>query len=286
MVPVADRPECAVALESAFSVAEHLGANVQAVHIRPHRYSRVVLPAEASYTLSLSSMPKLSEADSKSAAAASKAARALASRLAEARDFRLVRSLDGSSTRCLVWNEDVGHVENLMPVIGPFADLIAVTRPRKAGSKVARLFMTEALLHSSRPVLILPPGHKVQPGRRIVIGWDNTRHAMRSVVAALPFLARADAVTIATSGPGKPHGAKPGQLVKYLKAWGIKPELERARGARNDAVADLVAACEHRAADLLVVGSYSRSRFREYIFGGVTDYMLHRAPLPVFMTSD
>lgn len=43
--------------------------------------------------------------------------------------------------------------------------------------------------------------------------------------------------------------------------------------------------CKEASADLLVIGSYSRSRFRESIFGGVTDYMLNRATLPVLMTS-
>lgn len=285
MVPVADRPECAVALESAFGIARQLDANLLAVHIRPHRYSRVMLPAEASYAVADFGMPELSAADSRKALNASKAARALVRRLAEKHDFSLVKSLNGDSTKSIVWREEVGHVENLMPVIGPFSDLVTVTRPARAKSRIARLFVTEALLSSLRPVLILPHSRKSQVGKRIVVGWDNTQNAMRSVIAAMPLLLRAEEVTIASSGSGKPQGAKPGHLVKYLKAWGIKPKQYKARGNDRDVVADLGDACKEASADLLVIGSYSRSRFREYIFGGVTDYMLNRATLPVLMTS-
>ena len=35
--------------------------------------------------------------------------------------------------------------------------------------------------------------------------------------------------------------------------------------------------------DLMVMGAYSRSRFRQFLFGGVTDYRLRRAEIPVLM---
>ncbi|MBT5558364.1 MAG: universal stress protein, partial [Proteobacteria bacterium] len=35
--------------------------------------------------------------------------------------------------------------------------------------------------------------------------------------------------------------------------------------------------------DLMVMGAYSHSRLRETMFGGVTEYMLNRANIPVLM---
>ncbi|MDZ7643066.1 MAG: hypothetical protein U5K76_01780 [Woeseiaceae bacterium] len=185
MVPVADRPECAVALDGAFSLAERLEANVRATHIRPHRYSRVALPEETSYLLAPGDMPELSVAEQKTAEAASRAAKALVEKVALERGFAAAGSLDGSSARRLVWHEDVGNIANLMPVIGPFADLIAVSRPQKSRSRIARAFVEQSLLHSGRPVLILPARRRFRPGRRVVIGWDRALNAMRSIVAAL-----------------------------------------------------------------------------------------------------
>ena len=36
-------------------------------------------------------------------------------------------------------------------------------------------------------------------------------------------------------------------------------------------------------ADLLLMGAYSRPRLRERIFGGVTEYMLHKTSLTVLL---
>jgi len=44
LVPVADRPECAHALEAAFRLAARFDANVVGCHIRPHRESQVRMP--------------------------------------------------------------------------------------------------------------------------------------------------------------------------------------------------------------------------------------------------
>ncbi len=281
MVPVADRPECGIALGSAFDLADRLQANIHACHIRPHRYSRVLLPAEASYLLPEDRQPELDVSDRKSAAEASKAARALVEEVAAARGFTMKKSLSGKSVREIVWIEEVGHVENLMPVIGPFADLIVVSRPKRAMSHVARLFLNEALLNSSRPVLIVPPNRRVKVGRRIVIGWDRTRNAMRAVVAALPILHAAEDVSIITSGGGKEHGAKASHLVRYLKAWGIRAEAKRTPDRGGSEIDDIDAHCQDRGADLLVIGSYSRSRFRERLFGGVTQHYLFKSKLSV-----
>jgi nucleotide-binding universal stress UspA family protein len=284
MVPVADRPESIAALDSAMSLAAHLSANVHACHIRPHRYSTVRLPAEASYLLPADELPEFSAADRKSAETASKAAKELVEKIAASRNFTVRKQLNGTSERNLTWKEEVGHVEQLMPIIGPFADLIVVSRPKRANSRIARLFMEQALLYSSRPVLILPHGRRLKVGRRVVIGWDQTQNAMRSVVAAIPILQRADEVSILTSGTGKAHGAKAGQLLKYLRAWGIDANATRTRGSDDNEAGDLEAHLQDVNADLLVMGSYSRHRLRQRLFGGVTDHFLAKSKTPVLMT--
>jgi nucleotide-binding universal stress UspA family protein len=36
-------------------------------------------------------------------------------------------------------------------------------------------------------------------------------------------------------------------------------------------------------ADLIVMGAYSRNRYRQLVFGGVTEHMLFKTDLPVLM---
>lgn len=279
MVPVADRPEAARALDAAFFMAEFLDANVVGIHIRPHRYSPVSVPAEMGLMLSASAGP-MPTVDADKVNLASQEARDLLTRIAEKRGFEGATKLTAASVRKAVWQEDVGSVEKLMPIIGPLADLIVVSRPKSRTSAVARLFMSEALLHSSRPVLLIPPSRAVKPGRHILIGWDRSHEAMRAVVAAMPLLQRADSVIIVECGPTYHTGPSAAQLRRYLRVWGVKAATEKTRGRHVEK--ELLDTYREHDCDLLVMGSYSRSRLRERIFGGMTDFVVNNSTVSVF----
>ncbi len=273
MVPVADRPESVSALRTSLQLAAALGANVEAFHIRPHRDSKVSLTADAALSVT--------SAAAGGAVAASQAARQMVAELAAQTDMKMVKRFSAGGDRQVLWAEQVGHVEKLMPVLGPFADLIVVTRPRRKASHLARAFLRSALLDSSRPVLILPPRGASHLLRHVAVAWDRSHEAMRAVVAAMPLLRHADEVSIIASGEGKPTGPKPKSLQQYLSVWGVKTTVNQTRGARADAVDDIESHVHERRADLLVMGSYSRSRLRERIFGGVTRHVLNEARFPV-----
>ena len=79
LVPVADRPECARALQTAFDLGERLGASVTGCHMRPHRLSDVTVSrafAEAAWRR-------------KSAGRAPRAARTLYEQIAAQHGFRV-----------------------------------------------------------------------------------------------------------------------------------------------------------------------------------------------------
>ncbi len=281
MVPVANRPECVAALRTTLRVARELGAAVRACHVRPHRYSAVALPPEAAFAISDTLMEKASaEAEAKAERASGEAEKMVAD-IAASEDFSLARKISASTKDAVVWSEQVGDPAHLMRVIGPFADLITVSRPATRNSATARHFMESALLDTSRPVLILPPSGARSVGKRIVIGWDRTQNAMRAVVSALPFLQRADNVSVLTSGTGKEDGPKARALIAYLKAWGIDATTHQTRGSKVNAIDDISDHLREQRADLLVMGSYSRSRLRERIFGGVTEHMLTQSKRPI-----
>ena len=70
-------------------------------------------------------------------------------------------------------------------------------------------------------------------------------------------------------------------LASYLRFWNVKAKRIRARGS-HDAKTILKAHKEARG-DLLVMGAYSHSRLSQRIFGGVTEFMLYKANIPVLM---
>ncbi|MEM1262027.1 MAG: universal stress protein [Pseudomonadota bacterium] len=281
MVPVANRPECVAALRATFDLAREHNACIQACHIRPHRYSAVALPPEGGFAISDASTVKASKAADARAKKAAKAAEEMLATVVAEEGFTLVKRLSGSSQSAVIWSEQVGDPSHLMRVQGPFADLLVVSRPETKKSYKAKEFLQAALLDSSRPVLVLPPRGARTVGNRIVIGWDRTHNAMAAVVAALPLLQRAESVTVLTSGAGKEDGPKAARLVSYLAAWGIKAKRVQTRNAKTTATEDIEAQAKESNADLVVMGSYSRSRLRERIFGGVTERMLAGTKRPL-----
>ena len=277
-VPVANRPECARALRTAFDLGNRLDASLVGAHIRPHRHSGVDMPDEfgsiSDYDQSWASLWKGKKTQRSGAAA-----KALFGKIAERNDYDLIKK--SRATRGAMWLEKVGSPDKVMSIMGPVSDMVIVTRPAEKGGKIARMFMMTALMNSSRPVLILPHGGVFSVGQRVSIAWNQSSEAALAVSAAMPILQQADEVNIISFGSETAPGPKSTQLQTYLKFWGVKSKRVKATG-KHDSQSILKAYRECKS-DLLVMGAYSRSRLRQRIFGGVTNHMLNKAEIPVLM---
>ena len=130
-------------------------------------------------------------------------------------------------------------------------------------------------------MLALPQTKKRTVGKRICIAWNQSVEAARVVAAELPLLARAERVSIVTSGPETQLGPKANQLAAYLKYWGINTERISTPG--KDESKEIHATYKSKGSDLLVMGAYTRNRMSRLIFGGMTEYMLKRSSIPVLM---
>ena len=75
-----------------------------------------------------------------------------------------------------------------------------------------------------------------------------------------------------------------GALMEYLRLHGIHAQgIVVAAGTRTPAEA-LLARAKELKADLMVMGAYGHSRFREMLLGGVTNHMLEKADIPLLMS--
>lgn len=135
-------------------------------------------------------------------------------------------------------------------------------------------------------MLLVPAGPTVHAlPQRVVLAWDNGMAASRAMRAALPFLRRAASVVAVCCEPQKYplEGEAPGTaLAAYLACHGIEVEIITPASG-GDARSALLALAEQRSADLLVMGSFGHSRFREIVLGGVTETVLGAAVIPVLM---
>ena len=72
------------------------------------------------------------------------------------------------------------------------------------------------------------------------------------------------------------------EALAYLSRHGVKAELvELARQGSTEET--LVRAVSEKRSDLLIMGAYGKSRMREYLFGGVTQYFLTEPSAPALL---
>jgi len=183
----------------------------------------------------------------------------------------------------------LGALTDLVAQRARFADLVVLPRPYGAGQGPEAEAVIEAALFEGRaPVLVLPDSGVGSAGtpRRAVVAWNQSAEAMTAVRKALPLLKAADLVNIAVIDPPQhgPERSDPGgMLCQMLVRHGVKAEvsvLARTLPRISDVLARHV---RDQNADLLVMGAYGHSRFREAILGGATRNMLEQAEVPVLM---
>jgi len=170
-----------------------------------------------------------------------------------------------------------------------YADLVvlgqAVRGAEDSGGLTSDL-PQHVVLHCGRPVLMVPAkGQFRDIGKRPVIAWNGSVEAARAVTAALPLLRDAAKVTVLMFAPqGGAQSAEPGaDIATYLARHGVEVEVKVCPPA-SDAGHAILSEAAKLQADLLVMGAYGHSRFREMVLGGATRTVLSELPLPVLMT--
>ncbi len=182
----------------------------------------------------------------------------------------------------------IGALTDLVATRARYADLVVLPKPyAKTTGPEAEAVIEAAMFEGMAPVLVVSDaGLKSPEPKRIVLAWNQSREAMVAARRALPFLKRADLVTITVVDPPAhgPERSDPGGLLcQMLVRHGVKAEvsvLARTLPRISDV---LHRACADMNADMLVMGAYGHSRFREAILGGATRNMLEQATVPVFL---
>lgn len=183
-----------------------------------------------------------------------------------------------------------GEVGEGMSLQARYCDLVVIgqTDPNEPAPSVPPDFPHHVLMNAGRPVLIVPKeGEFDSVGKKVLISWDASRGATRAATDALPMLKKANIVQIAVFNPDArttAHGEEPGaDLALYLARHGVKVEVIQKKTERGVGGA-LLALASDLSSDLIVMGGYGHSRFRQMLLGGVTRSVLADMTIPVMMT--
>lgn len=144
----------------------------------------------------------------------------------------------------------------------------------------------DVLFDSGRSLVIVPEKGGEPVPRRVAIAWDGSARASRAVADAMPFLRQAEAIFIVTvTGEKDLSQMAPGaDLATHLLQHGTcEPRLEILSAIEGDAAERLRKFVRDEAIDMLVMGAFVHSRFRQAVLGGVTRSLLEAAPVPLLM---
>lgn len=210
---------------------------------------------------------------------------------ANARD--LLDAFEASARQCGVFGERLlkrsltALIPDLIVAHARLRDLTIV--PIRDGDTIEHWYAESVAFGSGRPCMVLPDPTRYQRPpvlRNIAIAWDFSRPAARAIADALPILQQAAVVRAVTVTHEKQisetHSGE--ELVAHLLMHGVKVELD-VIDAQNRSIGDVLGEyVRSQQTDLLVMGAYGHSRFRDFILGGATKSLLERPPVPILLS--
>ncbi len=172
--------------------------------------------------------------------------------------------------------ETEGDIAHIVGEQGRRSDAAVIACSARESGK-GRDALHAALFDTSRAVLIAPPQSTGKFGRVVAVAWKDDLRAPKAVLAAMPVLAKAEAVHVLRARVVE------ARVPAMLEEHGIRATAHAVPEHDGPVGAQLLKLAHELGADLLVMGAYAHGEWREALLGGVTRYMLDHADLPVLM---
>ena len=270
-------------LRAALGVARYLECHVDALHVRPDPVAALPLVGEAMSGAMVDEMMVVAEREAGNRAQATRAM--FDATIGEAGLGTPPGTPPSTGGFAAAWLDDTGVEEQVVAVRACRADLLILGRPTPENETTTLMTLNAALMQSGRPVLVVPPQDGAAAGafKRIAVFWNGSIEATRTVTAALPFLVRAEQVTVLRVEEEE-WFAPTDDLAAYLGFHGVKTMISKVLPRQGRTGTALLAATTDAGSDMMVMGAYTRSKLRQLILGSVTGHVMQHATLPVLLS--
>lgn len=281
-VPIQNADTAETALKTAIAIARRHKAHIDVLHIR----QRPNVPAGGYYPVGVIFVDEhLAELKEALDAEATRL-KEIFDRVVKAENVAVVASAahrdDAGATAS--WRDQQGILPFDLSAAARVADVIVFGRAAADLGYPDANLIEEAIFQSGRPVLIVPPGKFERTPRRILVAWNGGREAARALAGAMPLFEETDAALVLSIGNMPSDLEGPEKAAELLRLHGVKAEAaRRATSGDRPAEEELLAAAREWNADLIVMGAYSHSRWRELVLGGFTRKLLKQWDFPLFL---
>lgn len=188
------------------------------------------------------------------------------------------------------WRLVEGDITRTLSLHARYVDLLILGQANPSDNwSVSEGEVEQVLLDVGRPVLLIPYiGAPESLGERILVAWNASRESMRAVHDAMALLERAKSVRVLSINPrGGPagDGDLPGADISlHLARHKVKAEAAQIESDDISVGEMLLSRAADQQADLIVMGAYGHSRYRELVLGGATRELLQAMTVPVLMS--
>jgi nucleotide-binding universal stress UspA family protein len=171
--------------------------------------------------------------------------------------------------------------------LGAWHSMAVLERDVVDGDSLSEL-LGEVLIACRLPSLILPSDWERDASFPcVLVAWDGSVEATRTIHAALPLLQDAQRVVLLDGGrPRRPDSEcylPHFEPFVYMARHGVEAAPMCVGVSSRTAGAALLKKAEEVGADLIVMGAFGHSRLRESVIGGATRYMLEHSRIPIFL---
>lgn len=196
----------------------------------------------------------------------------------------------GCAAAGISWNWEVveGDHNHILAERSLLADVVVVSQDHgvEFHDHVGLQNPSELIVMSACPVLVLPKQcSRTAEIRTVLIAWRDDPAAARAVRGSRGALEKAEKVYLLSVGRTTHQPDKVGveDVAAYLDRQGVKTESlsEEKSGSIADA---LLHRAEELEVDLMVMGAYSHTRWRELLLGGITSSVLRHQTVPVLLS--
>ncbi len=280
MVPLTDTDEGWRAVRTALTIARQFDGHADAVLVQPHIEveMREFLPA-----VDKDLRVQLADRAREDMAARIRQAHNTFDEIAAVFDVAVRDDPQAAGAPSTTMQVNEGQMPDIVRMRASVYDAVIFAHPVGKAHADWRPSVEAALFSAGRPVLIAPSTDVESVGDTVLVGWNRSAQSARAMLGAMPFLTRASRVVILSIATGAKEGPSPQEAARLLNWHGIAAEVEEIPPESGPVAATILAKGQQVGADLVVIGAYSHSRFREIILGGVTQHVLRHAEVPVLM---